>query len=1130
MLSPWRTAAPEPPLSNQNFNGDGEPNEAHHGGWAEMSLDRRGLTGKTFHVPSAYKDIDPSHPDRWALTQRLQRQHSSEAENYVNGVLEKNGWDRGPLTVEPEDWDTREAGAIASYHQGKFQIGLKGNHVNELTLLHETAHALLDTTHENYHGHEFKNVLHDLIHQNLGKEAGDAYGDIGFRDISPNQLALPLFKRERNKVQAASDLVPKNWQTMMLEPPDKTRLPADIRSEDYGIESPASVEKKVTQQKPNPADDALSEWTSVRDNAFGDALPSVYAVPCPTCSGKGCHGCGFIGKVFSNDFQPKEAPVTNTIKPWANKLEKDLYEQFMDWWPTSEASKIRSPETVGTGWSRHPTEPITHWLNVEDFLSELHPEAATGSSLGLEQAKPLLQRTIEDNPMSPEEMEQYGYTGTGNVKTQAMLNLHNKLQGRVWDNAHDQRRYYEFMLRHLGPNARKAVRLARLVASYAASERVASQRFWAMAWDDWKDQIQGGCDNCEPLSGGVGRYRIHHPGGENSFLSFTHERDSDWNPALGIRVLFTNPDYRHDGVAESMMRRLVDDHPDQKIKPGYMLNEGQAFHDKMLEKEPRAKDLVTGRFWRTSMPAPAPKGLQFRPGTPRSRGLGRVDAYVGDDPVGHLEWLDDDNPWSKVTPRRPGEVSHIYVHPNARRQSVATEMFDHVKNNVRPDLHHSERRTNLGDSWVDYEQNRVASQRLFLSMAWDEWKDKIGHDAPGTGMVSNRGWYHVDHEDGAMVPKGYVPRYSDLTYFHHPDKKRIDIDMLAVYPEFQGRGVGEALMRRLHQDYPDHKINPGSMTGEGQGFYEKMLQKEPTARDLVTAANRLLQAMAWQDWAPQIQGGCDNCNHDKLFGGRGEYFIEHEKGDEDFHGFKKSTLDFYHDVDRNGQPQLYIQSIQTNPHYRHDGVAESLMRKLHEEHPDTRINTGIMTDDGEEFYERMLQKEPSARDFTANQILMAMADTTKWHPLIQHENFGGYEGTYHIPDSDYGPSARAGELTYSIYEPGEHFSGSTDPIASIESVIVHPDHQGQGVAQALVERLHKDFPKHKIDPGSVTPQGNGFAQRMMEIVPGAKNKIRPDYEPNVMGETRSEDWANSQYRMLDRQRMMNAAKKFWSAS
>jgi GNAT superfamily N-acetyltransferase len=144
-----------------------------------------------------------------------------------------------------------------------------------------------------------------------------------------------------------------------------------------------------------------------------------------------------------------------------------------------------------------------------------------------------------------------------------------------------------------------------------------------------------------------------------------------------------------------------------------MTDDGEEFYERMLEKEPGARDFTSARFWRTSMPAPAPEGLRFQPGTPRSKGLGRVDAYVGDDPVGHLEWLDDDNPWSIVTPRKPGEVSHIYVHPNVRRQSVATEMFDHVKNNVRPDLHHSERRTNLGDSWVDYEQNRVASQRFW---------------------------------------------------------------------------------------------------------------------------------------------------------------------------------------------------------------------------------------------------------------------------------------------------------------------------------------------------------------------------------------------------------------------------------
>ena len=257
LLSPWRIAMPdtasrtaarlampEHQLSEQNFNGDGEPNEAHHGGWAEMSLERQGLTGKTFHVPSAYKDVDPAHPDRWALTQKLQRQHSSEAENYVNGVLEKNGWDRGPITVEPEDWNTRQRGATASYAAGKFQIGLKGNHVSELTLLHEMAHALLDTTHENYHGHEFKNQLHDLIHQNLGEEAGNAYADIGFRDISPNQLALPLFKKDRTaavhdrlmQIVAMADTTP--WHPLITSTEDSNSRHGRGRDKSYFIENP----------------------------------------------------------------------------------------------------------------------------------------------------------------------------------------------------------------------------------------------------------------------------------------------------------------------------------------------------------------------------------------------------------------------------------------------------------------------------------------------------------------------------------------------------------------------------------------------------------------------------------------------------------------------------------------------------------------------------------------------------------------------------------------------------------------------------------------------------------------------------------------------------------------------------
>ena len=658
---------------------------------------------------------------------------------------------------------------------------------------------------------------------------------------------------------------------------------------------------------------------------------------------------------------------------------------------------------------------------------------------------------------------------------------------------------------------------------------IAKNKRVAMAWDDWKDQIEGGCDDC---GNGVGRYRITHPGSENSFLSFTHDYDSDYSPTIGVKVLFTNPNHRKDGVAESMMRRLVDDHPGMKINPGYMLDDGQKFHDKMLEKQPEARELVMARFWRTSMawndwapqiqggcdncnhdklfggrgeyfiehekgdedfhgykkstldfyhdvnrhgqpqlyiqgiqtnphyrndgvaeslmrrlhedhpdtrinpgiltddgeefyermlekepaardftsarfwrgaaqgieigphydpnfnmgyaaqawdgdklvghltwngkkkmkkgmppevgyvavhpdyrrqgigtslinwarenrepnlnfndwlsksgkglaesmgyvpknwsekeaddsdknddewlpggylnltkqqaqedlafrkqwkkqqaerkklhkqkyamPAPAPEGLRFQPGTPRSKGLGRVDAYVGDDPVGHLEWLDDDNPWSKVTPRKPGEVSHVYVHPNVRRQSVATEMFDHVKNNVRPDLHHSERRTNLGDSWVDYEQNRVASQR-FWAMAWQDWAPHIRNDlidyggrgqpCPPGGECTNPNYsgYWIEH---APESSGQARQDSRLNYDHGRDEEGnpyLSIGMLRVHKDHRRDGVAEALMRRLVEDHPGVPIYPGLMTLDGQAFHDKMLQKEPTARDLVTA-------------------------------------------------------------------------------------------------------------------------------------------------------------------------------------------------------------------------------------------------------------------------------------------------------
>jgi hypothetical protein len=333
---------------------------------------------------------------------------------------------------------------------------------------------------------------------------------------------------------------------------DKPDFPDDWFEKHWGDDDDAPLPvPEQTGPPPRPADKVLNEWVNARDSITPENLSDWHAAP------------------------------------WTNPLEETLYKEFQhDWWPGSEASKVRNPENVNTGWAFHPDEPITHWLNVEDFLNERYPEAATGGKYGLEHAGPMLQRKVDDQMLSPEKMKEYGYIGHGNAITQAMLNLHNKLQGRKWDRPQDRKRYYELMLRHVGPNGKKLSRLAKLIE--------------AMAWDEWSPQIQntyGGCElgQCRQAhpTDNSSNYHINHDDGDRSYLRYSHEEGPEGEPTLSIRQIYTNEGHRQDGVAEALMRRLHEDHPGFKIDPGRMTNNGQAFYDRMLDKEPAARELVT---------------------------------------------------------------------------------------------------------------------------------------------------------------------------------------------------------------------------------------------------------------------------------------------------------------------------------------------------------------------------------------------------------------------------------------------------------------------------------------------------------------------------------------------------------
>jgi GNAT superfamily N-acetyltransferase len=159
--------------------------------------------------------------------------------------------------------------------------------------------------------------------------------------------------------------------------------------------------------------------------------------------------------------------------------------------------------------------------------------------------------------------------------------------------------------------------------------------------------------------------------------------------------------------------------------------------------------------------------------------------------------------------------------------------------------------------------------------------------------------------------------------------------------------------------------------------------------------------------------------------------------------------------------------------------------------------------------------------------IVAMADTTPWHPLItstedSNSRHGrGKDKSYFIENPDtYQPIA---QLEVTLHNKGDKHWRNSEPgrpsgfylrdhnEAHINSIIVHPEFQGQGVAQALIERLNSDHPEYKINPGVTTPKGYGLVQQLKKLIPDSEAKMSPNYKPYVMDDGESAEYEKSEY-------------------
>ena len=135
---------------------------------AEHTMEQNGHAGRTWHVPKMHAD-DP------------QRQEAHQpVHDFVRGVLTQHGYEhaRG-INVIPSHWDLREPGSGQAMVNGMGTIGLKGEHTNDMTLLHECAHILTRTPEgPGGHGPQFQQAAHRLYHDHISPEAADAFNGI----------------------------------------------------------------------------------------------------------------------------------------------------------------------------------------------------------------------------------------------------------------------------------------------------------------------------------------------------------------------------------------------------------------------------------------------------------------------------------------------------------------------------------------------------------------------------------------------------------------------------------------------------------------------------------------------------------------------------------------------------------------------------------------------------------------------------------------------------------------------------------------------------------------------------------------------------------------------------------------